>query len=176
MQMETIHLRPFFFWWPGGSHSEIQAMATPLSTETPVPRPKLTTEEFAARIRVDAQTVRAGYSRNGYYQNIVPLKLPNGQLLWDADDVDRLLDGGFSIVSASPEAEELGRDCGQVLIENLLACTAKEAAIPLIADFLVALGDERTRKFRQGAAIGAAEVLANALITGLSVLQKTAVS
>jgi len=151
-------------------------MPPPLATETPVRRQKLTTEEFAARIRVDAQTVRAGYSRNGYYQNIVPLKLPNGQLLWDADDVDRLLNGGFANINASPEAEVLGRECGLVLIENLLACANQEAASPIVADFLVALGDERTRKCRQGAAIGAAEVLAKVLITGIAVLHNSATS
>ena len=129
---------------------------------------KLTTDEFAAQIRVDPQAVRAGYSRNGHYQHLVPLKLPHGQLLWNADEVDALLRGEFSSSTAAPEAEQLGQECGAVLLDRLMACSSQAEAIPIISDFLVALGDERTTRFRRGAASGAATVLANILLAGLA--------
>ena len=144
-------------------------MATNIETSATASRTNLTTEEFAAQIRVDPTAVRAGYSRNGHYQNLIPLKLPNGKLLWDADEVDALLRGEFSSAPASPAAEQLGKECGDVLIDRLTACASPAEAVPIIADFLVALGEERTTRFRRGAASGAATVLANVFLAGLAV-------
>lgn len=146
-------------------------MAATLATAR---RPKLTTEEFAVQIRIDPQTVRAGYSRNGHYQNLVPLKLPQGQLLWNADEVDALLRGEFSSVSASPDAEKLGKECGTVLIDLLMLCAGPAEAVPIISDFLVALGEERTTRFRRGAASGAATILVDVLLAGLAAMQEGA--
>jgi hypothetical protein len=52
---------------------------------------KLTTEEVAGKLRNVPQTIRAGLCRNGHYMGLRPVKLPNGKLLWDAAEVERLL-------------------------------------------------------------------------------------
>ena len=54
---------------------------------------KLSTEELASVLRIVPQTVRAGLCRNGHYLGIRPVKLPNGKLLWDAAEVERLVSG-----------------------------------------------------------------------------------
>jgi hypothetical protein len=61
----------------------------------PIPRPaaRFTTEELAALFKAKSQTPRASYCRHGHWMNLVPVKLPNGRLLWDAREVDRLLAG-----------------------------------------------------------------------------------
>lgn len=57
------------------------------------PAVKITTEEMASRLRIVPQTARAGLCRNGHYMGLVPRKMPNGKLLWDAAEVERLLSG-----------------------------------------------------------------------------------
>ena len=42
----------------------------------------LSTEEFAARNLVDANSIRARLSRTGTYHGIRPLKLASGRVLW----------------------------------------------------------------------------------------------
>lgn len=54
---------------------------------------KLSTEELAAALRVATQTPRASLCRLGHYMGLRPVKLPNGKLLWDAAEVERLLSG-----------------------------------------------------------------------------------
>lgn len=54
---------------------------------------KLSTEELAATLRVATQTPRASLCRLGHYMGLRPVKLPNGKLLWDAAEVERLLSG-----------------------------------------------------------------------------------
>lgn len=54
---------------------------------------KLTTNELAACLRVSPQTPIAALSRVGHYLGLRPCKLGNGRLLWDADEVNRLLNG-----------------------------------------------------------------------------------
>ncbi|MCC4117642.1 hypothetical protein LLG90_19975 [Aromatoleum toluclasticum] len=56
-------------------------------------RPKLSTEELAVGLRVKPQTIRAALCRHGHYLGLRPCKLPNGRLLWDAAEVDRLIAG-----------------------------------------------------------------------------------
>lgn len=65
------------------------------TTTAPSARPaaKITTEETAGLLRVVPQTIRAGFCRNGHYMGLVPRKMPNGKLLWDAAAIDRLLNG-----------------------------------------------------------------------------------
>lgn len=58
------------------------------------PETKLTTEEFAAAVRVKAETIRAGLCRRGHYLGIKPIKLGNRLLRWPASDVQRLLGSG----------------------------------------------------------------------------------
>jgi hypothetical protein len=54
---------------------------------------KLTTEELAARFSVRPQTPRASFCRQGHWMGLVPIKLPNGRLLWDAAEVEALSAG-----------------------------------------------------------------------------------
>ncbi len=54
---------------------------------------KLSTEATAARFWVEPQTLRASLCRNGHYLGLRPVKLPNGRLLWDAAEVERLTAG-----------------------------------------------------------------------------------
>ena len=54
---------------------------------------KLSTEEAAARLRVASQTPRASLCRMGHWLGMRPIKLPNGRLLWDAAEGERLASG-----------------------------------------------------------------------------------
>lgn len=54
---------------------------------------KITTEEAAATLRVASQTPRASLCRLGHWMGMRPVKLPNGRLLWDAAEVERLASG-----------------------------------------------------------------------------------
>lgn len=55
--------------------------------------PKLTTEKFANQIGIKPHTARRAYCLNGHYMGCVPTKLPNGRLLWNRIDLERLLNG-----------------------------------------------------------------------------------
>lgn len=50
-----------------------------------------TTEESANKVRVKSSTLRHALCLKGHYLGIRPVKLPNGRLLWPADEIDRLL-------------------------------------------------------------------------------------
>lgn len=67
------------------------------AARAPMPIPEnrdfLSTEEFAAILAVDPQSVRKRYSQDGSYHGIRPTKLPNRRVLWPAKAVRRLLDG-----------------------------------------------------------------------------------
>ena len=55
---------------------------------------KLTTQQLAIRLCVEAQTVRAGLCRKGNYLGMRPsVKLPNGRLLWDSGQLHSILAG-----------------------------------------------------------------------------------
>ncbi|MBP5996728.1 MAG: hypothetical protein KAX99_00900 [Azonexus sp.] len=54
---------------------------------------KYSTGEAAARLRAAPQTPRASLCRLGHWLGMVPVKLPNGRLLWDAAEVERLASG-----------------------------------------------------------------------------------
>lgn len=54
---------------------------------------KLSTEEAAARLRAAPQTPRASLCRRGHWLGMIPVKLPNGRLLWSGDEVERLAAG-----------------------------------------------------------------------------------
>jgi len=53
---------------------------------------KISTKEFATKLRVDSQTIRRGYCVNGHYMGLKPVKLPNGRLLWSNDGAQKLID------------------------------------------------------------------------------------
>jgi len=57
---------------------------------------KLSTEEAAAKLRAAPQTPRASLCRLGHWMGMRPVKLPNGRLLWDAAEVERLTSGGVA--------------------------------------------------------------------------------
>lgn len=57
------------------------------------PGVKLTTNEMAIHLRTLGQSVRSSLFRNGHYLGMRPVKLPNGKLLWDANEVARLVSG-----------------------------------------------------------------------------------
>lgn len=54
----------------------------------------LTTAEVAAVERIKPQTVRKNYCLQGHHHGIVPVKLPSGRLLWRADALHAVLNGG----------------------------------------------------------------------------------
>ncbi|WP_341645425.1 DNA-binding protein [Thauera sp. SDU_THAU2] len=56
-----------------------------------ITRPRnLDTAEWASALRVKPDTVRRALCLKGHYMGVVPIKLPNGRLLWPADALDRL--------------------------------------------------------------------------------------
>lgn len=59
----------------------------------PVDVRKLSTEALAILLFVCQQSIRASYCKNGHYLGLIPIKLPNRRLLWDADEVDALIAG-----------------------------------------------------------------------------------
>jgi hypothetical protein len=52
-----------------------------------------TTEELAALLRLQPQSIRKRYSQTGAYFCLRPVKLANGRLLWPADAIARLTEG-----------------------------------------------------------------------------------
>lgn len=73
----------------------MQAATIPTTRRNDVPfaTRKLSTEEFAAVLRLRPQTIRAGLCNNGHVMGLRPVKLPNGRLLWDAVEVEALTSG-----------------------------------------------------------------------------------
>jgi len=51
------------------------------------------TEELAASTNHKGQTLRASYCKKGHWCGLVPIKLPNGRLLWPSDSIERLTTG-----------------------------------------------------------------------------------
>ena len=52
---------------------------------------KISTEQAAIALGIQPQTLRAAYCRTGSYFGVVPTKMPNRMLRWDAEDISRLL-------------------------------------------------------------------------------------
>lgn len=66
-----------------------------MSTHTnqpPAPR-RYSTNEVAAVLRFRPQTFRRELCLKGHFKGVIPVKLPGGRLLWDADAIDRLVRG-----------------------------------------------------------------------------------
>lgn len=57
------------------------------------PAARISTEEAAARLCVQPQTVRRSLCINGHYLNLRPVKLANRRLLWDSAAVAALAAG-----------------------------------------------------------------------------------
>lgn len=61
-------------------------------TSNASPQRRYSTPELARLVRVETRTVRASLYRKGSFLGLIPAaKLPSGRLLWDADQVDRLI-------------------------------------------------------------------------------------
>lgn len=78
------------------SESEPAKADKPLArSPMPIPanRDHLSTDELAAVLAVEPQSVRKAYSKNGHYQGIRPTKMPNRRLLWPTDAVKQVLAG-----------------------------------------------------------------------------------
>lgn len=73
----------------------MQAATVPTTrrNDAPLAARKLSTDEFAAALRLRPQTIRAGLCNNGHVMGLRPVKLPNGRLLWDAAEVEALTSG-----------------------------------------------------------------------------------
>jgi hypothetical protein len=54
---------------------------------------RLSTEEAAALLKVKPQTLRAALCRDGAYLGARPFKSANRFLLWNAADIERLVQG-----------------------------------------------------------------------------------
>lgn len=54
---------------------------------------KLDTAEAADRLRIRPQTLRRALCLQGHYFGMRPTKMPNGRLLWDSAELDRLTAG-----------------------------------------------------------------------------------
>jgi hypothetical protein len=50
----------------------------------------LTTEQLAKLLNLKPATLRSALCTRGTYYGVVPVKMPNRQLLWPADAVERL--------------------------------------------------------------------------------------
>ncbi|GAB6848193.1 hypothetical protein [Paraburkholderia kururiensis] len=71
------------------------AKAEPVSRRGPIPIPEnrehVSTEELAAILAVEPQTIRKRYSETGTYHGIKPTKLPSRRLLWPVEAIRELL-------------------------------------------------------------------------------------
>ncbi|MFM0570763.1 hypothetical protein PQQ88_20780 [Paraburkholderia caledonica] len=78
-----------------------EAAASPRkpAARVPMPIPEnrdfLSTEEFAAVMAVDPQSIRKRYSSEGSYHGVRPVKLANRRVLWAVDAVRQLRNGGI---------------------------------------------------------------------------------
>ncbi|MFM0192134.1 DNA-binding protein [Paraburkholderia strydomiana] len=52
----------------------------------------LSTEELAAQLSLQPQSIRKRYCQTGAYYSLRPMKLPNGRLMWPADSIERLVE------------------------------------------------------------------------------------
>ncbi|MBC8748533.1 DNA-binding protein [Paraburkholderia sp. WC7.3b] len=50
----------------------------------------LSTEEFAAELKLRPQSIRKRYCQTGAYFCVRPVKMPNGRLMWPADALEQL--------------------------------------------------------------------------------------
>lgn len=73
---------------------------------TPTATRKITTKEAADKARNRPQTWRAAFCRAGHFHGIIPVKFPDGRLLWDEAEVDALLAGR---AVKTPDAADLDK-------------------------------------------------------------------
>ncbi|MFV8598110.1 hypothetical protein [Ralstonia pseudosolanacearum] len=69
----------------------------------PVNRDHVSTEELAAILAIEPQSILKRHSKDGSYLGIRPTKLPNRRLLWPVADVKKLLGGGRGLAQPGVE-------------------------------------------------------------------------
>ncbi|WP_227749222.1 hypothetical protein [Paraburkholderia atlantica] len=78
---------------------EVPASPRKSAARVPMPIPEnrdlLSTDEFAAVMAVDPQSIRKRYSSEGSYHGVRPVKLANRRVLWPVDAVRQLRNGGI---------------------------------------------------------------------------------
>ncbi|MPV64360.1 hypothetical protein [Burkholderia sp. BE17] len=74
--------------------NKVEKSASRVPMPIPANRDHVSTEELAAILAIDPQSIRKRHSLDGSYLGIRPTKLPNRRLLWPVADVRRLLGGG----------------------------------------------------------------------------------
>ncbi|MGT2430381.1 hypothetical protein ACU4HD_19705 [Cupriavidus basilensis] len=73
---------------------KVEKSAPRVPMPIPINRDHVSTEELAAILAIDPQSIRKRHSVDGSYLGIRPTKLPNRRLLWPVADVKKLLSGG----------------------------------------------------------------------------------
>lgn len=83
---------------PSGSApaaAPLPAEGEPAARRGPIPIPEnrehVSTDELAAILAVDAQSIRKRYSQTGSYHGVRPTKLPSRRLLWPVEAIKALL-------------------------------------------------------------------------------------
>lgn len=66
-------------------------MPTPQLTTVASDRPPLSTENLAALLGLQPQSIRKRYCETGAYFCLRPVKLPNGRLLWPGNSLEQLM-------------------------------------------------------------------------------------
>ncbi|OIT16250.1 hypothetical protein BL243_12235 [Ralstonia solanacearum] len=72
---------------------KVEKSAPRVPMPIPINRDHVSTEELAAILAIDPQSIRKRHSVDGSYLGIRPTKLPNRRLLWPVADVKKLLSG-----------------------------------------------------------------------------------
>jgi len=77
---------------------KVEKSASRVPMPIPTNRDHVSTEELAAILAIEPQSIRKRYSSDGSYHGIRPTKLPNRRLLWPVGDIKKLLNGDRSDV------------------------------------------------------------------------------
>lgn len=73
--------------------ASLRRSAARVPMSIPENRDFLSTDEFAAVMAVDPQSIRKRYSSEGSYHGVRPTKLPNRRVLWPVEEVRQLRSG-----------------------------------------------------------------------------------
>lgn len=76
------------------SPKKVEKSAPRAPMPIPTNRDHISTDELAAILAIDPQSIRKRHSMDGSYLGIRPTKLPNRRLLWPVVEVKKLLSGG----------------------------------------------------------------------------------
>ncbi len=74
--------------------NKVEKSAPRVPMPVPTNRDHVSTEELAAILAIEPQSILKRHSKDGSYLGIRPTKLPNRRLLWPVADVKRLLNVG----------------------------------------------------------------------------------